>query len=190
MDMPLKLFYDTETTGLDSTKHSIHNLAGIVEVDGFVVEEFNIYMRPHPKAKIDASALKASGVTEEQIMAYPEWTVGYKQFKDIIKTYADPYAKERFFLIGYNNRKFDDFFLNMLFILAKEVDLFPALFYTHSIDVMVLATQFLLNDRKEMPSFKLKRVAMHLGIDVDTSQLHSAAYDAELTYKIYKKLTT
>lgn len=187
--MPLKLFYDVETTGLDHRKHSIHQLSGIVEMDGLILEEFNIHMAPHPKAKIDPVALKHSKVTEEDIRAYPSWEEGYKEFKYLIRGYVDPYKKERFFLVGYNNRKFDDFFLNTLFELGGDKDLFPAYFHTQGIDVMVLAIQHLLDVRKDMPSFKLKRVALQLGIEVDETQLHDSSYDVDLTYKIYQKLT-
>ena len=37
-----------------------------------------------------------------------------------------------------------------------------------------------------MPSFKLRRVALYLGIKVDDSKLHDALYDCELTFEIYK----
>ena len=46
----IKVFYDLETTGVDVKKHSIHQIAGLIEINDEVVEKFNIFSRPHPKA--------------------------------------------------------------------------------------------------------------------------------------------
>lgn len=54
----IKIFYDLETTGLDERKSSIHQLSGSVEVNGELVESFDIRMSPHPKAVIEKAALK------------------------------------------------------------------------------------------------------------------------------------
>ena len=58
----IKIFYDVETTGENPNKHSIHQVAGLIEVDDQVVEEFNIHSRPHPKAAIEPEALKVCNV--------------------------------------------------------------------------------------------------------------------------------
>ena len=65
---------------------------------------------------------------------------------------------------------------------------FYSWFWVNSIDVMVLATQHLMELRPDMPDFKQETVARALGIDLDPSKLHDAAYDIYLTKEIYKKL--
>ena len=53
---------------------------------------------------------------------------------------------------------------------------------------MVLATQYLLNERPQMENFKLSTVAGHMGIGVNADALHSADYDIALTRAIYEKI--
>ena len=185
----IKLFYDTETTGTNYKTHSIHQLAGIIEVNGKIDKVFNLNMRPHPKAKIEPEALKVAGVTKEQIMAYPAFDVMFKQFKVILGNYVDPYnPKDKIHLIGFNNRGFDDFFLRVWFELNGD-QFIGSWFWNDTLDVLVLASQYLLERRADMPSFKLKRVATELGVSVDESRLHEAGYDVYLTRECYKIVT-
>lgn len=187
--MITKLFYDLETTGTDERKHSIHRIAGMIEIDGVVVESFNFKVAPHQKCLIDPVALSTCNVTEEQIRAYPDMQIVHDQFTAMLAKYCDRYERlDKIWLVGFNNRKFDDVFLREWFRHNKD-DFFGSWFWTDSLDVLVLASQYLIDVRKEMPSFKLKRVAKQLRIDVDESRLHDALYDVQLTYEIYKIIT-
>ena len=51
---------------------------------------------------------------------------------------------------------------------------------------MVLATQHLMMKRHLMKDFKQETVARTLGIELDSSKLHDAAYDIWLTRQIYE----
>lgn len=185
----VKIFYDLETTGVDFRKHSIHQLSGLVEVNGCVVEEFDIRMAPHPLAKIEPEALAASGVTEQQILAYMPMQKAHLRFTNLLAKYINRYDKlDKAWLVGFNNRGFDDAFLRKLFELCGN-NYFGSYFWSDSLDVMVLASQYLIERRRNMPSFKLKRVAEEVGIVVDESRLHDASYDVHLTREIYNIVT-
>jgi len=185
----VKIFYDTETTGVKPLRHSIHQLAGLVEVNGKVVEEFDIRMAPHPKALIDIQALRIAKVTREQVLGYQPMSHALKQFVNIVGKYVDPYDKNtRAYLVGFNNRSFDDEFLVILFAICDNDALF-SYFWHNTLDTMVLASQYLIDRRTSMPSFKLKRVATELGIEYDKNGLHDALFDARLTRKIYRIVT-
>jgi len=185
----IKIFYDTETTGTNHKLHSIHQLAGIIEVDGEIAEEFNFRLKPHPKAQIDPQALVVCNVTEKQIMGYPAHTVGYHYFTKLLEKYINKYdPKQKAFLIGFNNRQFDDIFLRVLFELNGD-EFFNSWFWSDSQDVLCLASKYLEDRRSEMPSFKLKRVALELGLDYPVEGLHDALFDATLTRKIYRIVT-
>ncbi len=180
------LFFDLETTHVLHYRGCIHQLAGMVVIDDVVQERFSFNIKPHEKAEIDPESLKIAGVTEDQIQAYPHRTTQFKALIEILKKYVDPYKPEtRFFLAGFNNSWFDNEFLRNFFTLEGD-DGFSSWFWGNSLDVMVLASQYLLPVRHEMPSFKLKRVASYLGLTVDDSLLHESIYDCELTYGIYK----
>lgn len=185
----VKIFYDLETTGLNPKIHSIHQIAGMVEVNGSVVERFNLKVQPHPKAQIDPRALRIGGVTEEQIMGYPPMIEVYRAFVKILEKYIDVGDRnDGAYLAGFNNRKFDDIFLLAWFI-QNGSSIFFGWFRTESLDVEILAAEYLLERRRDMPSFKLKRVAVELGLQVDKDRLHDGAYDVELTRDIYNIVT-
>lgn len=185
----VKIFYDVETTGTKPNKHSIHQLSGIVEVDGVIAEEFNYKVRPHPKAEITKEAMSVCGKTEKEILTYPEIGIVFAAFTNLLKKYVNPYEKtSKAWLIGFNNRSFDDLFLRMFFELNKN-QYYNSWFWSDSIDVLCLASEYLMDRRTSMPSFKLKRVALELGLSVDENELHDALFDARITRDIYRIVT-
>lgn len=183
-----RLFYDLETTGVDVKKHSIHQIAGYVEIDGVIVEKFDFKTKPHPKAKYDPEALRICGKTEAQLKAYKPMKKVLSEFTKLLSKYVDKYDKEdKLFLVGFNNRGFDDRFLIAWFEQCGDTFI-PSWFY-FGLDVQALALNYLQDRRAKMPSFKLKRVAMELGLAVDAESLHDAFYDVELTYQVYRIVT-
>ena len=185
----VELFYDTETTGLSPLSHGLHQIAGIITVDGVVKEKFNIKVAPNPLAIIEQKALDTAGVTEEQIKAYQPMRAGYLQFDALMSKYVNCYDKQdKVHLIGYNNRRFDDDFLRQWYV-QNGSQYFGASFWADSIDVLVLASEALKKHRHTMIDFKLHTVAKTLGIAVDESRLHDAMYDTELTKAIYDEIT-
>lgn len=179
------LFFDLETTGTLVNKHGIHQISGMVVIDGEVKETFNLHVQPNPQALIEPAALEVGGVTEAQIKAYPPMGVIYNQFVDMLSKYADRYnKKDKFFLVGYNNASFDNQFLRAWFI-QNDDKFFGSWFWANSIDVMVMATPYLAEQRADMENFKQGTVAKTLGIAIDDSKLHDALYDIEVCKAIY-----
>lgn len=185
----IKFFYDLETTGVDFRKNSIIQLYCEIYDDEKFLASYEYFMRPHPKAIIEPSALKANNRTEEEIMQYPLMYSVQQQFKQDMSQYVDRFNKlDKMVMIGYNNRNFDDNFMRKWFELCSD-NFFGSFFHADSIDVICLASEYLLDRRKYMPSFKLFRVAKELGIVVDESELHDAKYDVKLTKQIYDIVT-
>lgn len=182
------LFFDLETTGTQSDKHGIHQLSGMVVINGEVKETFDLRVQPHPGAVIEQGALDVAGVTMEQIMAYPPMSVVYNHFINILSKYVDRYDRnDKFFLAGYNNGSFDNQFLRAWF--GHNGDkYFGSWFWPNCLDVMILATPYLMQQRPQMLNFKQGTVAKTLGIPVDDSKLHDALYDIEICKSIYDKV--
>lgn len=179
------LFFDLETTGVLVNKHSIHQLSGMLLVDGEIKEKFDFKVQPNPKAEITQEALDVAGVTKEQIMAYPPMAEVYGQFVAMLGKYVDKFnKKDKMFLAGYNNASFDNQFLRAWFLQNGD-KYFGSWFWSNAIDVMVLATPFLASKRAGMENFKQGTVAKALGIPVDDSKLHDALYDIEICKAIY-----
>lgn len=182
------LFFDLETTGTLVNKHGIHQISGMVVIDGEVKETFNLHVQPNPQALIEPAVLEVGGVTEAQIKAYPPMGVIYNQFVDMLSKYVDRYnKKDKFFLVGYNNASFDNQFLRAWFI-QNDDKFFGSWFWANSIDVMVMATPYLAEQRADMENFKQGTVAKTLGIAIDDSKLHDALYDIEVCKAIYDKV--
>lgn len=185
----MKLFmYDLETTGTNPGKHGIHQISGKIIIEGLCTDIFNFKVQPNPLAKVEQEALDTCKVTYEQIMAYQPMQEVYTQFIELIGRRVGKYDKtDKFHLIGYNNRKFDDDFLRGFFKQNGD-EYFGSWFWADSIDVMVLASWYLADKRHKMKDFKLKTVCEFLGIEVDHGRLHDALYDIELTEKLFYTL--
>lgn len=182
------LFFDLETTGIKYWRNGIHQISGEIVIDGVSQETFNFNVCPNPNCDIEEEALKVCNVTREQILSYPPMHRVYRKFVFMLSKYVDKYnKKDKFFLIGYNNSAFDNHFLKAFFVQNGD-NYFYSWFWVNSLDVMVLATQYLMEKRPDMTDFKQETVARALDIPFDPSKLHDALYDIQLTKKIYNKL--
>lgn len=159
------LFFDLETTGVKFWRNGIHQIGGIVDIDGQEVERFDIRLAPNPAATIEQEALDVAGVTLEQVKSY------------------QPMEE----LVGYNNAGFDNSFLRALFQQCGD-KYFGSWFYPNCMDVYVMVTPFLMGVRNDMENFKLMTVARTMGIEIDENKLHDATYDIELTRDIFYRI--
>jgi DNA polymerase III subunit epsilon len=179
-------FFDLETTGVQFWKNGIHQISGAIGIDGELKERFNFHVRPHEKAQIDSEALLVGNVTREQIQAYPPMQEVYKELTTLLAKYVDKFNKQdKFHLVGYNNASFDNPFLRAFFVQNND-KYFGSWFWSDSLDVMVLASNFLKGQRSEMENFKQSTVAKFLGIEIDEARLHEAGYDIDVCFEIFK----
>lgn len=110
------LFFDLETTGVKFWRNGIHQIGGIVDIDGQEVERFDIRLAPNPAATIEQEALDVAGVTLEQVQSYQPMEDGYRQLVGILSKYVNKFDKrDKMYLVGYNNAGFDNSFLRALF---------------------------------------------------------------------------
>lgn len=111
------LVYDVETTGTKHWKNGIHQISGMIIIGDEIKETFDIKTQPNPSCLIEDEALKIGNVTKEQIAAYPKMFEGYTQLTTTLAKYVQKYDKaDKFHLLGYNNRGFDDNFLRAYFV--------------------------------------------------------------------------
>ncbi len=182
------LYYDLETTGVKPHRHGIHQIAGIVVIDGEEKERFDIRMQPHPNAEITDEALGICGITRHDLETYQPMKAAKKEFTQILSKYIDRYDKhDKFHLIGYNNRAFDDKFLRAFFEYNDD-PYFGSYFWADSIDVLVLASYNLMHERHKLYNFKLETVAKYLGCEFSSEAAHNAYYDVQKTKEIFNLL--
>ncbi len=187
MPEQIRIFYDVETTGLDFRSCCIHQLSGIIEINGKIVESFDLKFRPSGFASIESKALEVSGLIEADLFNRPiSYSAAFEKFLMILDKYISKYdQKQKAVLVGYNNLSFDTHFLRKFF-LDNEHYYFGSYFYNDEIDVRSLAILKLHSVRHEMLNFKLCSILDILGISY--SLLHDAMFDVCYTRDAFYKL--
>ena len=184
-------FCDTETTGTDTQRSGLIQLAAIIlyEEDGALVEKETIDFRAQPFESdiVDEAALLVNKTSAEIIKTYPEPQLTHKALLRTLKKYVDKYARnDKFLFCGYNAR----FDFEMLQNFFKKVGdkYFGSWFFFPPIDVMNLAIFHFRHERVSMPNFQLKTVAEHIHLQVEQESLHTALSDIRLTVELFKGL--
>jgi DNA polymerase-3 subunit epsilon len=179
-----QVFIDVETTGVNHWQHSVHQISGGVYIDNELKESFDFKIKPHEKGKIEDEALAIGGLKLEDVMAYPHRSESYAQLTKILSKYVKKFDRQdKFFFCAYNAH-FDNAFVRAFFKQCGD-NYFGSYFWSNNIDVMVLAAEYLKNERASMPNFKLMTVAKHLGIEIEEEKAHDGFYDIEITKKVY-----
>ena len=182
-------FYDLETTGVRHWKNGIHQISGAIVIGGVEKEKFNFKVKPNPDALIEDAALEVGGVSRETLATYPDMSVVYSHLISMLGKYVQKFNKgDKMHLVGFNNAPFDNQFFRAFFAQNKD-NYFGSWFWSDTIDVMCLASQYLKAERHKMENFKLMTVARWLGVEVDDDKLHDAFYDIYLTREIYRIVT-
>lgn len=181
-----RLYIDVETCGTDPAKHSMHQLAALVEIDNKVVEEIVLWITP--EGEIDNKALEVQKMTIETFddPRYLPSAKSYEKLIGIMSAYVNRYKKEdKFHIVGYNCHSFDTEFVRALFS-ANNDKYYGSWFWHPPIDVMLLWAEIIQRERHTLPNFKLMTLAKFLGIDVDESKAHEAMYDVNITRELYR----
>ena len=187
------LYVDIETTGLNSLSHGIIQLAALVEIDGEIVEEIDLRMRPLAKHKVDEEALATNGLTEDEIRTYPPQADQYRAFEAFIARYVNRYEKlDKFILAGYNINTFDEPFLRQLFLdnatdrkSRKYGGYFGSWFFWPKRDVQTYLAEHLVEHGLRLDNYKLATVCENFGIAI---KAHDALSDIQATRALYRVL--
>ena len=177
------LFVDCETTDLNPISGGLIQVAGIVEIDGNIVEEFNFKAKPYKGEFVSKKALEINGVTLEELRTWPEPAVMYRQVKSVLGKYVDKFDKsDKFYAVG-QNVGFDLEFLKFLFV--KNGDhYFGSYIHYNKIDLIPVSLVMKLAGRIDVPNMKLESVmaALEMG-----KQSHDALDDIRATRQIFYK---
>lgn len=181
-----RVWVDKETTGTDPLRHSVIQLAAIVEINGEVVDEFECFLAPLPGRLIDPRALEVNQRTEDEIKAFPPASVGYSEFKKVLSKHINPYDRgDKAFFSGFN-AIFD---FNMGHTLAQGVGdkYFGSWFYYPPLDVAVIAGHKLAHVRHTFPNWKLGTLCAHAGIKPEDfgGNAHDALVDISMTRALF-----
>ena len=182
-------FIDLETTGTDIKECGIHQISGMIIIDGVVREKFDFRVKPFPNKRIEDKALEVGHTTREELETFESPQAIYTKLTGIFSKYVNKFNRQdKMFFCGYNVAGFDMPFLRQWFEDNGD-KYFGSWFWSVPLDVIILAQAKLIDDRSSMVDFKQGTVAKHLGITIDENRLHDAMYDIEVCYDIYKKVT-
>lgn len=184
------IFFDTETTGIDSKINGMHQLAGEIVINDEVVDKFDYKINPFKGCEVDIKALAISNTKSLDFLKYhKEYQVSF-MFSELLNKHLDnKNKKDKFFLAGWRAPEFDVKFLEAFFDRNAGREYYKSIFRSNPIDIKTLATQYLIDECDNMIDFHLVTVAKYLGIEVDESQLHKAPYDAYLCRMVYNVVT-
>ncbi len=97
------LWFDVETTGLDSRINDIIQLGYQLEIDGKIATEGDIRMRPVNPDAIDPTALRICNLTKDEIMQYQDTRSQYELFVKDLDRFIDKFDRaDKAYPAGYN----------------------------------------------------------------------------------------
>ena len=177
MDLLVKgrhiIFYDVETTGLKSKTSKILSLSAIKNKneDSLFKEIDRLDVFINPCLPIPEEASKVNGITNEKVKdEMDEWDTHEK----IIR----PFFGDNPILAGYNILKFDDLFMQLLWLRSCGVELKPEA----ELDVLRM-----VQEKMNLKSSTLENAAKELGADFGLS-FHTSIDDVIATERVAELL--
>nr|BDD44994.1 hypothetical protein 13 [Spirochaetaceae bacterium] len=183
------IYLDVETTGRDPDSHSVIQVAWINEVDGEVVHERSLLVRPFDGAAIDQAAMEVHGITLSQLLES-----GVSQ-ADAVRHMTTAWAevinkfdrRDKAALCAYNLR-FDFDFLRAMFERTGDKYLGSWIQFGRWLDPLYLAA--FAQHIGAMPvteNLRLETVARELG--VFDGAAHDALDDIRMTRAVVREFS-
>jgi DNA polymerase III alpha subunit (gram-positive type) len=173
------LWFDTETTGFSPVKNDIIQIAGLIELDGEIMEEFNIKFQPVSYEHIQPKALEINKMTLEQIKEFQSAEEGCREIVAILDNAVSDGIK---LVPAGHNVSFDVNFLREFLVKTgwnKRVEEYLK-------DEYICTKEIAKNGKRIFDNHKLTTIAEDFGIEYDA---HDALADIQTTRKIYQLLT-
>lgn len=186
MNINKLLWLDTETTGVNPGC-AVVQIAGIIEVAGNVVDEFNITARPHKGAEITPEALKVIGKTIEQLFEYQQPAAALREFEKHLGAHCDKFnSSDKFVLCGHNCG-FDFTRLAEFYETCDNKYLGSWMHYKWKFDTLAVIQALQICGKLPMiENNKLTTIAAALGIELESA--HDALSDIRATRLIGTRL--
>ncbi len=180
-----KIWIDFETSGLNPQTCGITQMAYLIEAeDGTIIDEGEFNIKPFEGAEIQSEALKITGKTYDEVMAYPDEKDVLEEFLGQLRLYVDKMNKEDNLTIGAYNASFDIDFLR------AWIDRYHRNFFTyfnyHACDPLALLRILRWEGKVNLQSLKLKTV--YEAIFNKELKAHDASADIRATYEVYQFL--
>lgn len=180
------LWIDCETGGTEAKLHDITEIAGIVEIDGHVVEEFQLLLQPSMERRVTREALLLQNRTVDQVMSHPfTQREGKEKLVEVMGRYVDKYNRSDKFTWAGQNPLFDISFVQHLFKTQGD-PYFGSWIDYHPLDLMAVIVA--LKSRgyfTGLPNFRLSSICRELNVELNNA--HNAFDDIRATRAAYYK---
>jgi DNA polymerase-3 subunit epsilon len=180
------LYIDTETTGTDPGKHALIELAAIVDIDGEAVDEASWYIHPFENDFYTEKALEITGITKEQMLAFPPGNEVKPQIEAFLQKHVDKYDRHDKFYVAGQNVGFDIDFLAAFWRKMGDVYLGSYINW-RKIDLLSWVDQLCWLGIIELNDRKLQTICNLLGVELGESA-HEALADIRATRQCIIKL--
>lgn len=181
----MKIFYlDEETTGTNPVVNDIIQLAGIIEIDGQVIERVNMNCQPFDWEAVEEQALRVNGLSIAKLRTFQEPKEMHSALLKVSGKYVDKYDKTDKFTLAGQKVGFDADFLKEFFIKCGD-QYYGSWFNWRHVDLLSVVRWLRYVGRIELENDRLETIAAHFGITFDA---HDAMADIETTRTLLKMI--
>ena len=172
------LYLDSETTGLDSRRHDIVQLACIPVLNGEIKSSFNEFAKPNDFSAIEQEAIAVHGISVERMESFQDQRKMLDKFVTYVKSF-----NTKFTIAGYNVG-FDKGFVSSLFAKHGMSSVYHELFTPDIHDVYRRIKA--IKEKASLGSLKLSKACEMFGIEINA---HDALSDISATISLDVKVS-
>lgn len=180
------LYLDTETTGLNPKHHDVVQVAGIIEINGRIREEFSIYTQPFDYNTIQKKALDVNKLTVKKLRTFDHPLVGVAKFIALVDKYIDRYEPSDKFIVIAHNAPFDYNFIREWWYKSETKIPFNSYFHRSMIDTVSIFKCLMSSNLIKIKNSKLSTIADYYGISFGKLGSHNALADTRVLFESYK----
>lgn len=186
------IWIDSETTGLDEKKHSLIQLACVVDEivgDNFTPKEIgrlNLFIKPFRGDYINKDALEKTGtsISDFKTKKYLPPMVAHTELIEFLEQFVNRYERTDKFIIAGKNVKFDIKFLRAFFNKCED-NYYGSWFHYPSIDIETSFAEYMVCSGNILKDYKLETMCEFFDITIDNA--HDAMCDILATREIYNE---
>jgi DNA polymerase-3 subunit epsilon len=187
VDKPqLFLYLDVETTGLNSKTCGLIEVAGVFEIGGIIIHEFELLINPYSyprEVEVQEKALAVNNRTIPEIQTFLDQKVAFDYLLQCIEHFENQYRCNNPIIIGYNVN-FDVEFIQEWFVVNNIK--YASYFNYKYIDVYQLVLNMAYLGIFDIGPNSLKDMCLKL--DIDLTNAHTAIADIKATRDLHRKL--